>query len=47
MTNGISTLCAAIASFLVACLIVRLVGQFVAGHTLRVNRWLRDRSRSH
>jgi len=45
MTNGISTLSAATACLIVACLLVRLVGQFVVGHTFRVNRWFRDRSR--
>ncbi|WP_406699252.1 hypothetical protein V5E97_10280 [Singulisphaera sp. Ch08] len=45
MTNGISPLCAATAALIVACLLVRLVGQFVVGHTFRVSRWLRDRSR--
>ena len=45
MTNGISTLSAATAALIVAFLIIRLVGQFVVGHTFWMNRWLRDRSR--
>lgn len=45
MTNGIPSLCAAVAAIIVACLIVRLGGQFAVGHTIRANRWFRDRSR--
>jgi hypothetical protein len=45
MTDGIPSLCAAAAAFIVACLIVRLGGEFAAGHAIRANRWFRDRSR--
>lgn len=45
MTNGIPALAAAAAAIIVACLIVRMGGEFGAGHAIRANRWFRDKPR--
>lgn len=44
MTVRLANLCAATACLILGGLGVRLVGQFVVGHTFKLSRWLRDRS---
>lgn len=47
MTNGVATLCAAVAALVVTLLMVRLGGQFIAGHAIRFTRRFAERIKDY